>query len=543
MRNIRKSLLAVMISTALMLSACTNSQPPSKTEEKPVISWAGGPNYPFKDDTYGQKYMEDTFGIKIKPVRVDNQEKLNLLVSTGEIPDLIALDKTELSNYVKNDLLAQIPLEMIQKYAPNYYNIMLKQDGKVFVNNKVNGKNYALPILEANTAPYPVAIRGDWLQNVGADIPITLQELENVFIKFRNDDPDRNGKKDTYALSTASDNPNLWFNSIFGAFGTNPFMWHLQNGQLVYGFTMNETKDALKVLKKWKDMDLIDPEFITDKRRTSGKDDVPYKFASGRIGYLDTLAYADYQWDNDGHLNAKWVSLHPEWKTFFDTSDNPYSTAPFTKLTTSGPQPVYVNVKPPVGPQGKSGTFVTNSLSKYVVFGKQVESDEGKMIKLLQIVNTLISDENVMIAIEVGKEGEQWIWNENHQRVPNPEFQKSELYHPQGRNIGTGLFFDVTYSSNPDMLAIFGGPRAIQRYETTKKKITDFPGIINELKAPLPSEAKYSDLKSSVQEYILKAILGEVDIDATYADQVQKWKNSGGEVLTKEANEWYASVK
>ncbi|MBO9597436.1 MAG: hypothetical protein J7559_06410, partial [Cohnella sp.] len=77
---------------------------------------------------------------------------------------------------------------------------------------------------------------------------------------------------DTYALTMASDS--IWFGTIFGAYGINPFFWHDNGGKLAYGFTMNETKEALKLLAKWKKLDLIDPEFITDKRRTSGKDDI-----------------------------------------------------------------------------------------------------------------------------------------------------------------------------------------------------------------------------------------------------------------------------
>ncbi|MBO9597435.1 MAG: hypothetical protein J7559_06405, partial [Cohnella sp.] len=251
-----------------------------------------------------------------------------------------------------------------------------------------------------------------------------------------------------------------------------------------------------------------------------------------------------HQWDNDGHLNAKWVAQYPEWQAFFQNPQNAYVTPSFTKLPASGPQPVYVNIKPPVGPAGKSGSYMSNQIANYIAFGKQVDKDPGKMIRMLKIVNSLASDENVAVAVEWGKEGVQWEKNKDGLRVYKEDYLKSTLYHPQGRNAGTGLFFDLTYNTNPAFLTIFGGARAIQRYDMTKKLIsTDLPKIANALKAPLVSEPKYPNLKTALQEYIMKAILGEVDIDATYDATVKKWLESGGDVLTKEANDWYASVK
>ncbi len=486
--------------------------------------------------------MEEKFDISITPVRVDDSQQLNLLLASGDIPDIMYPGLNELNGHVKNDVLAGIPLDMVKKFAPDYYDIIMKQDPNAFTYGTLNGVLYGLPRLETASAPRAIAIRGDWLKIIGSDVPTTLQELEDVFVKFRNNDPDQDGKKNTYALSNASDNNSLWFNSIFGAFNTNPFLFLERDGKLAYGFTLDETKEALKLLAKWKKMDLIDPEFLTDKGRTGGQDDISYKFASGRIGYMDNLTYDDHQWDNDGHLNAKWVTQHPQWQEFFSDPANAYVTKPFYTVPESGPQPVYVNMAPPIGPDGHSGTYAESLLARFISFGKQVENDEKKMEKLLVILNTLVSDVDFYVSIEFGPEGTVWEFNEAGQRVFKKDWPESAEYHPQGKNLGTGLFFDLVFSTNPDFLSAFGGPRAVQRYEITKQ-ISNHTGIGNAVKAPLPSASKMSDLNAMLQEYILKAILGEVDIDATYDATVAKWLGSGGEALTQEANEWFASTK
>ncbi|WP_108992022.1 hypothetical protein [Paenibacillus agaridevorans] len=564
----RKSsiVLTMILVFALLVSACgknepsntsgSNASPISSPDSKNnqgsnneaeakeatvALKWQG-PNYPFEDGTYAQKLMEETFNVSITPVRIDDSQQLNLLLASGDIPDIMYISTSELVGYVKNDVLAGIPLDMVKKFAPDYYDIVVKQDPNVFTYGSLDGTLYGLPRLDAATAPYALSIRGDWLKNVGSDVPKTLEQLEEVFVKFRNNDPDQDGKKNTYAMSMGSDNVHSWFNSIFGAYNTNPFLWLERDGKLQYGFTLNETKEALKLLAKWKSMDLIDPEFITDKSRTSGQDDISYKFSAGRIGYADNISYDDQQWDNDGHLNAKWVAQHPEWQEFFGDPANTYVTEPFYSVPESGPQPVYVNMAPPTGPDGQSGTLVGNLLSRFIVFGKQVANDDEKMERLLTILNTLVSNEDVYVSIEFGAEGKVWEYNDAGQRVMKEGWTESAEYHPQGKNLGTGLFFDLLFATNPDFLSAFGGPRAVQRYEKTKP-ITNHTGIGNAVKAPLASESKYPDLSAMLQEYIMKAILGEVDIDATYDSTVAKWLSSGGEVLTQEANDWFASTK
>lgn len=116
------------------------------------------------------------------------------------------------------------------------------------------------------------AIRSDWLENLGLAVPTTLEELEAVFYAFAQDDPDGNGQDDTYALSAGGNSGAMgryMFQSIFGIFGVNPLFWtENEEGELEYGFTTDEVKEALKLLSKWYADGLIDPEFITTDARS-----------------------------------------------------------------------------------------------------------------------------------------------------------------------------------------------------------------------------------------------------------------------------------
>ena len=64
------------------------------------------------------------------------------------------------------------------------------------------------------------------------------------------------------------------------------------------------------------------------------------------------------------------------------------------------------------------------------------------------------------------------------------------------------------------------------------------------VKGALPSAADTSDLVTTyIRDYIVKAISGDVDIDATYPKMRDDWFKLGGTKLTAEASEWYQSIQ
>ena len=133
--------------------------------------------------------------------------------------------------------------------CPNLISGLIEYDPNCFSAVSYDGKNYGLPRVNGdgrfNYAPF---WRADWLAKFGytdGKVPMTLEECEEVFYHFVNDDPDGNGVNDTYALSLTGMNP------IFGAFGALPDRWVDDGeGNLVYGAVYPGMKDALTLLAK-----------------------------------------------------------------------------------------------------------------------------------------------------------------------------------------------------------------------------------------------------------------------------------------------------
>ena len=47
-------------------------------------------------------------------------------------------------------------------------------------------------------------------------------------------------------------------------------------------------------------------------------------------------------------------------------------------------------------------------------------------------------------------------------------------------------------------------------------------------------------MAQEVEEYYLKVIMGEKDIDSTWDAFVSSWRRIGGDDVTAEVNDWYA---
>ena len=567
------ALLAALMLMSTLLGGCqngdnTSSKPASSAssaeatasgneqDEKYTITWLSGAS-PTTEDSIGEQYLEETFNVDIQPVIVeatDYDQKVGVLLASGNIPDYIRVGNINtLSDYTKQGILKEIPVSDIQQYMPKYYDLSIKADPNIFTYSIFDGKNMGVAIVNAGGMyPITVAIRADWLTNVGiTKVPTTLAELEDAFYKFRNNDPDQNGEKDTYAMSMGADCVNgRKFQSIFGAYGVNPFNWRVSDdGTLEYGFVTEDFKNALKLLQKWYNDGLIDPEFVTDNYRTSG-DDICSKFARGTTGYLDSYSFDDHHWDNDGNLSAKWIANNEGWKEYYESDiDNPdllYSIDNFYSMddvTPDLPGPVYIDMSPVTGLDGKSGYIREGIVATFAAVGKQVENDPGKYHRILTMLEALATDEDIYVNAQYGPEGMAWETDATGDKVFKADWPQNELYHPQWLKTGNGTWANTMFQSNPDFMAVIGGARTKQRYRLGDVAMA-YPYVENVVKISLPSLENDTSLTDSmVNEFMIQAIAQNIDIDTEFPNIVEQWNKQGGSALTQEANDWYSSIQ
>lgn len=460
------------------------------------------------------KYWEDKFNVDLDIWNLEStkyNDLLNLRFASGDIPDkMVVKTPLDLQKYVDQDLLAEIPLEMLKKNAPTIYNSLVKFEPNAFNYTMIDGKIYGIPFVATdNKFHVPIVYRGDWMKNVGVNsAPETLDDLEKLMYKFAKEDPDKNGKNDTYGLSATG------LNMVYGAYGYKPDFWAVKDGKLVYGAVQPEMKKALTTLNKWYKDGIIDPEFITGENK-GGYFSISHSFNSSKIG-LTGLGY------------------YYHWKPLLFTGDSASNS--YLDLQKGNPQAAEALVYgvPVKGPEGKSGSPAAGNVlsGAFVSLGKQLEKDPDKMAKLLQFMDGVNADYETALTALFGIKGKHWDYNEAQVPVLLNNVTNNDLSKIGGHT-----------QVNSIQLPEWTTKRTQLRVDWAVKNKFDQNVVWDELRANLPSNSKYlSELNKIREEAYISIIVGDKPID--YFDEfVAKWEKSGGSQLEKEANEWYQKVQ
>jgi putative aldouronate transport system substrate-binding protein len=517
--------LCVILAMASIIAACSSDSKQGTSPQKEAVEksegkydkvlslkWLGFNVQGFlpKNGSVLQKKLESTYNVKIDNVQVDwyNKEQINVFLASGDSADYMELG-IEPSKALNSGIIRPISMEMLQQYAPNILKSLDDIAGRDVWSEHLtfDGKLYGIPtVSKTYLAPNTLALRKDWLDAIGVTkMPDTLKELEELLLKFRNDDPDKNGKKDTYALSkfavTASLHTNKILPYIFGAYGIAQNKWMEKEGKLTYSSISPAYKDALKTFQDWYKKEIFDPEVLLDDRAKFNS-----KFESNRLaGIVEVDAWLD-------PANA---------------------SSPVGKLKMNkGIDMVYI---PPVkGPSGFSGTDNSSAVNKgsSLFFGHKTTDEQ--VIRILQIQNDIFSDSKMYAQYYYGNEGEHWTLDDSGAYVPKPEATSTERRTEIGaqRFMMSNMINETAYPVrvNPNRRSII-------------EKVKEFPITkIASYQPDLPAD-KVTAMAKVESEFFWKAFSGQVDIDKEWDTYVENWMAAGGKQATDQTNLQYQAKK
>lgn len=237
-------------------------------------------NAEFEEMTMIQEQAART-GINIEWITVPEEmwkERMNLTLSSNDLPDAFlkaGMTDTEVITYYEQGVLIDmkplldeygIYLKDVFEQRPNYLSGITLPDGAV----------PAMPYIEdiggMTDCQQFWYINQTWLDTLGLEKPTTTDELFDVLMAFKTQDPNGNGKQDEIPLSfrypkNASDNvrtDGLYY--IKGAFGDVDNPQHLvlhDNKDLFFTATSDGYKEAVKFLNKLYVNGLLDMEGFT----------------------------------------------------------------------------------------------------------------------------------------------------------------------------------------------------------------------------------------------------------------------------------------
>lgn len=203
--------------------------------------------------------------------RFESKQKFNTLFASGEAPDVI----TEFDTSYRDQLYSQkqlLPLEdLIKQHAPNYNKLLEKYPILRQIGTKPDGKLYEIGRVIPSSVQIAVFIRTDWLKKLSLPIPQTPDDLLKVSKAFTEQDPDGNGKRDTYGFSLAY----LGDKAIDAMHGNTMF---IKDDKLIEDDA--RMKAAVSFKKRLFDEGVVDRDYLTDKNGEKAKKD----FLSGKLG-------------------------------------------------------------------------------------------------------------------------------------------------------------------------------------------------------------------------------------------------------------------
>lgn len=228
-------------------------------------------------------------------VRMQAEQKLNGLFAAGEAPELVL----EYAPQIKNTLIDQGLLrpidDMIEQYSTTYKEILQRYPILRKAGTGKDGRLYQFGRINETVPMRAVFIRTDWLERLHLDIPRTTEELLQVAKAFTEQDPDGNGKRDTYGIALAGVSGSV-INEMFGLIQPD---YVVSGGQLVHGWDNIEAAIAFK--KRIYDEGLADREFWNDKNGYRARQD----FLRGRIGIFMNQFNVPAAFYNDFYLRLK----------------------------------------------------------------------------------------------------------------------------------------------------------------------------------------------------------------------------------------------
>ncbi|MCM3257959.1 extracellular solute-binding protein [Paenibacillus lautus] len=236
----------------------TTEQPSGKPVKLDIIET--GNNLPSPDKDIIKQELDKALNIDLNltvyPAADDYNNQLNVRMSSGNFPDLFMVDRQQLIQFSKQGLLLDLTPYM-DKLEQTVAFIGEDSVKKGMVDGKVYG------ISKSPQIPYNTLwIRKDWLDKLKLEVPTTVEQLASVADAFTKNDPDGNGKPDTFGLTGSKLSA---FSTVFGAFGVGmPGNFYEKDGKVVNALHEPAMKDALAFIKDMIGSGSVDPELLAN---------------------------------------------------------------------------------------------------------------------------------------------------------------------------------------------------------------------------------------------------------------------------------------
>ena len=498
-------MIGLLLALVLLLSACGTAAPQEekkKAEERPTLRWlttGDAAAKPIEENDRVIQAIEDKLGIDlvVEVVPEGSVEKVNVAMASGSLPDIVtgAFGTSATQQWVKDGMV--IALDDYLAAAP----ALKKRLDEDYAWDLTDGKHYGVPfITQFKSANTLVVMRQDWLDKLNLKYPTTLEEMKAVLLAFTKNDPDGNGKDDTYGYTATKPGSNgSPFEWVFFGYGIPYADYSLdKDGNVIPFFEDPAYVEAMKYIKELWDAGAIDPELMLN---TNPKKEE--KFYQGKTGAMQAALFR--------HVNRIESSL----KQLYPDASIAYGMAP-------------------KGPDGKFGLSKQGKNGMYTCVTADCKAPE----KAVALLDLLLSEEGINL-VRLGIEGVHYT-KDGDKIVLNEEERAKDAFSPNGwaHALAWGVFFWPLESSYlPETEP--ARDRALESVE-----LATACQVKNLISTKTPLEVKNGGMLADIEvQYFSDMLQGKIGIEEGIKKLSEEWRKQGGEELLKEINEIYKSSK
>lgn len=490
----------------------------------------------YEDNSY-TRFLKDDLNIKVVYDWVasssDYDEKMNLCIGSGTIPEMMNVNATQYRALLKYDMIQPLD-QYFEDYASDKLKGFVKSGGeelkKCITNDK--GEMMAIPAPSMMVGEMnEMWIRQDWLDKLGLEAPRTWDEMVKVAEAFVTQDPDGNGEDDTIGILGPGNSNHIndigdnqfGLDPLFCSFQSYPQYWlQDEDGTVKYGSIQPETRTALEKIQKLYTDKLIDPEMLV-------RSNCQETLLSGKVGIFFGPWWSGYTFA-DATLAGE-----ADWRAYFT----------------------------PLSEDGNYYTHMPDPTSKYVVVSKSCKNPEAafKMINY-QVANGQHWTDDGITSSDMSISDFYPLWNA-YDNADEIEVSTETL---EKYLAGEITMDDVDFSQHILLKSDMEAVKELKKepyddFSLDKWNLdsdlakTNLPRLVSLLVGGAPyvndkyipvynaysgqtetMQAKWANLKKMEEETFAKIIMGKADI-SEFDTFVKNWKNQGGDQILKEIND------
>ena len=490
----------------------------------------------YEDNSY-TRFLKDDLNIKVVYDWVasssDYDEKMNLCIGSGTIPEMMNVNATQYRALLKYDMIQPLD-QYFEDYASDKLKGFVKSGGeelkKCITNDK--GEMMAIPAPSMMVGEMnEMWIRQDWLDKLGLEAPRTWDEMVKVAEAFVTQDPDGNGEDDTIGILGPGNSNHIndigdnqfGLDPLFCSFQSYPQYWlQDEDGTVKYGSIQPETRTALEKIQKLYTDKLIDPEMLV-------RSNCQETLLSGKVGIFFGPWWSGYTFA-DATLAGE-----ADWRAYFT----------------------------PLSEDGNYYTHMPDPTSKYVVVSKSCKNPEAafKMISYL-VANEQHWTDDGITSSDMSCADFYPLWN-SYDNADEIEVSTETL---EKYLAGEITMDDVDFSQHKLLKSDMEAVKELKKepyddFSLDKWNLdsdlakTNLPRLVSLLVGGAPyvndkyipvynaysgqtetMQAKWANLKKMEEETFAKIIMGKADI-SEFDTFVKNWKSQGGDQILKEIND------